>query len=122
MSKCAFCDETGHFERVDRQGNKIVDYYLCQKFVQMTPLDRFKELRRKGYCCMCLYPGALHHTGKHANGLCNNEFVCNHSSHDAYKKKKHVLVCHEHKTDEQNKQTLESYKNTFILNSLAQLI
>ena len=116
MSKCAFCDETGHFERLDRHGNKIVDYFSCQKLIQMTPIDRFKELRRKGYCYMCLYPGALHHTGKHATGSCQIDFVCKHSSHDAYKKKKHVLVSHEHQTDEENKQTLECYKDRFILN------
>ena len=86
-SKCTFCEETGHFERTDAQGNKVVDYFSCEKFVQMTPLDRFKELRRKGYCYMCLYPGALQHVGKHASGLCRSDFTCKHSSHDSYKRK-----------------------------------
>ena len=115
-TKCAFCDGTGHFERTNIDGSKVVDYFSCEKFVQMTPLDRFSELRRKGYCYMCLYPGALHHMGKHASGLCQSEFTCKHPSHDSYKKKKHVLVCHEHRKDEQNKKTLEEYKNRFIRN------
>ena len=115
-TKCAFCDETGHFERTNVNGNKVVDDFSCEKFVQMTPLDRFNELRRKGLCYMCLYPGALHHLGNHANGSCQSEFTCRHSSHNSYKKKKHVLVCHEHKNEEQNKKTLENYKNRFILN------
>ena len=86
-TKCAFCEETGHFERTNVDGNKVVDYFSCEKFVQMTPLDRFRELRRKGYCYMCLYPGALHHIGKHASASCQSEFVCKHSSHDLYKKR-----------------------------------
>ena len=115
-AKCSFCDEIGHYERTDAHGNKIIDYFSCEKFVQMTPLDRFKELRRKGFCYMCLYPGAKQNIGKHATGSCMSEFTCQHSSHDPYTKKKHVLVCHEHQQSEENKKTLETYKNRFILN------
>ena len=115
-SICTFCNEGGHFERLNAQGNTIIDYFSCEKFVKMTPLDRFKELRRKGYCYMCLYPGARQNAGKHATGSCHSEFICRHSSHDPYTKKKHVLVCHEHHQNDENKNTLETYKSRFILN------
>ena len=114
-TKCKFCNESGHYERTDAHGNKVIDYFSCEKFVQMTPLDRFKELRRLGYCYMCLYPGAKQNIGKHASGTCQSEFICRHSSHDPYNKKKHVLVCQEHNQNEENKKTLETFKERFIL-------
>ena len=40
------------------KGTKIVQYFACQKFVEMTPKDRFQELKNKGYCLQCLFAGA----------------------------------------------------------------
>ena len=37
---------------------KIVQYFACQKFVEMAPKDRFQELKNKGYCLQCLFAGA----------------------------------------------------------------
>ena len=115
--KCSFCNETGHYEITDplAPGQKIIPYFSCKKFVEMTPLERFKELRNKGYCYMCLYPGALSNAGKHKDGTCQSEFTCKNTSHDAYTKKKHVLVCHEHLGDEENENILEVYKSKCIL-------
>ena len=114
--KCPICDETGHYQVTGPQGNKIIQYFSCKKFVQMTPLDRFKVLRKKGYCYMCLYPGALQNSGKHKNGLCQSDFTCKHPSHDPYDRKKHVLVCHEHQNNDENKNVFEQYKSKCILN------
>ena len=64
---------------------------------------------------MCLYPGAMNNTGKHRNGSCQIDFTCKHPSHNPYTKKKHVLVCHEHHSDNENANTLEQYKSKCIL-------
>ena len=115
--RCSFCNEPDHYEITDpmAHGQKIIPYFSCKKFVEMSPLERFKELRNKGYCYMCLYPGALSNTGKHKNGACQSDFTCKHPSHNAYTKKKHVLVCHEHHTEDENVNTLELYKSKCIL-------
>ena len=114
---CSFCNETGHYEITDplAPDQKIIPYFSCKKFVEMSPLERFKELRSKGYCYMCLYPGAMSNSGKHRNGSCQNDFICKHPSHNAYTKKKHVLVCHEHLGEDENTNTLELYKAKCIM-------
>ena len=63
---------------------------------------------------MCLYPRALQNDGKHSTGGCQREFSCKQPSHDKYDRKKHVLVCHEHRDTEQNKTILENYKRKHI--------
>ena len=64
--------------------------------------QRFQELKNKDYCFQCLFPGASQDKGKH-DGLCQIDFVCKHKSHDKYPIKKHVLVCHKHRNDTENK-------------------
>ena len=60
-----FCDETDdHIATAGPRGTEIIQYFACKKFVEMTPKERFQELRRKGYCFQCLSPGASQSTGK----------------------------------------------------------
>ena len=80
----------------------------------MTPKYRFAELQKKGFCFQCLYPGADKNSGKHRDGHCQTDFVCKHSSHNKFSKKKHVLVCEEHSQTNENKQLLEEYKSRCI--------
>ena len=40
------------------KGTKIVQYFACQKFVEMDPKDRSQELKFRGYCFHWLIPGA----------------------------------------------------------------
>jgi len=115
-SKCSFCDETGHYEVTSAQGHKFIPYYSCKKFVELRPLERYKELRNRGFCYMCLWPGASQNTGKHSDGSCQSQYVCKHPAHDRYDRKKHVLVCHEHRNNEENKKSLDLYKSRYILN------
>ena len=115
-NKCSFCDETGHYELKSTHGHGLIHYYSCKKFVELSPLERFKELRKRGYCYGCLFPGASQNAGKHSDGSCEKDYTCKHPSHDRYDRKKHVLVCHEHRNSEQNKNLLELYKSKYILN------
>ena len=115
--KCAFCDEVGHIQLPGPRGSTLVQYFSCQKFVEMAPAQRFRELRSKGLCFQCLYPGAHHIDARHNDGSCQRDFICKHSSHNKYPCKKHVLVCHEHRDSEENKAILSDYKNKFILHS-----
>ena len=109
---CHICNETDHIP----SGNQgLVQYFSCRKFVSMSPLERFRDLHKKGLCWMCLYPGAEQNAGRHKNGLCQSDYTCKHPSHDRFSRKKHVLVCHEHRDTEENKTLLEEYKNRFIL-------
>ena len=52
-----------------------MQYFACQKFVEMAPKDRFQELKNKGYCFQCLFPGAPQDKGKHHDGMCKKDFV-----------------------------------------------
>ena len=58
-SKCYFCHENeNHIATNGPKDSKIVQYFACQKFTEMTPSERFQLLRKKGYCIQCLFPGA----------------------------------------------------------------
>ena len=97
--KCYFCDETDdHIATAGPRRTEIIQYFACKKFVEMTPKERFQELRRKRYCFQCLFPGASQSTSKHNDGKCRRDFICKNVSHDKYPTKKHVLVCHKHKS------------------------
>ena len=80
----------------------------------MSPGQRYNELKEKGLCTQCLFPGASASCGKHAKGKCQNIYICNHGSHASSTVKKHVLVCDEHKKDVINKSLLEEYRSRCI--------
>ena len=94
---------------------------ICQKFVEMTPKERFKELRRRGLCHQCLFPGAKQNFGKHSEGKCQRDFCCKNTWHDRYQTKKHVLVCQEHSESTDNEQLLQEYKDKCIVKIQNQL-
>ena len=83
----------------------------------MSPAQRCAELKRKGLCYQCLFPGAKVDTGKHVEGKCQSTYKCKNESHDTHTIKKHVLVCEEHKNDETNKTLLEEYRTRCITRS-----
>ena len=68
--KCYFCGEDAHVQTNGPRGTLITQYFACKKFTEMKPFERFKELRVKGLCYQCLYPGANQDDGKHATGGC----------------------------------------------------
>ena len=109
---CLLCGEEGHLLTRNHNFKKVIQYWSCKKFVEMSPAERFKLLKEKGLCHQCLSPGAPLDTAKH-RADCFSKFCCKHSSHDKHVKKKHVLVCEEHK--DENKDLLEEYKKKCIL-------
>ena len=94
----------------------VIQYFSCRTFAEKTPAQRFSLLRKKELCFQCLYPGADWNKGKHAKGECSTEFVCPHPSHQSYPKKKHVLLCDEHKDSKDNEDLLVRYKAKCIRN------
>ena len=61
-----------------------------------------------------LYPGANSKVGKHQDGRCQHDFICPHSSHQADRVKKHVLLCEEPKKLQPNQQLLQKHVDRFI--------
>jgi len=116
-NNCAICGAYDHVSTNGPNGTKLIQYYTCKKFTEMTPHNRFLELRKKNLCYQCLFPGAESSTGKHRDGRCQRDFICPHESHDKYTLKKHVLLCEEHKNNPQNEELLQQYKTRFILRS-----
>ena len=57
----------------------------------MAPFERFKELRKRNLCYVCLFPGAEQNTEKNVNGACKTEFSCKHPAHNAFDRKKHSM-------------------------------
>ena len=112
---CYICGDSDHIKTNGPYGRKLVQYFACQKFVEMTPNQRFIELRNKGLCFQCLFPGAFQSQGKHKEGNCQSDFTCKNHSHETFSTKKHVLVCQEHCESNDNKALLEDYKERFIL-------
>lgn len=115
---CVLCGSVAgtndHVTTTGPRGDKIIQYFSCRNFVEKTPAQRLQILRKKGLCFQCLFPGAKWNEGKHEDGKCQKEYVCPHESHSRYPKKKHVLICEEHKHFEENQKILEKYKSKFI--------
>ena len=112
---CSICGADDHVHTPGPAGTKLVQYFVCQKFVEMSCKERFTTLKNKNLCHQCLYPGADCTKGKHKEGKCQRDFTCKHPSHDRFSRKKHVLVCDEHKHLVENKTLLDDYKSRFIL-------
>ncbi|XP_066932960.1 uncharacterized protein [Clytia hemisphaerica] len=114
---CALCETpAGENDHVASSGpgrTKLVQYYTCQKFAELTPASRLSLLKDKGYCFQCLFPGAASASGKHKDGKCQHDFVCPNASHRKYPVRKHVLVCEEHKEEPANIELLEKFKERF---------
>ena len=101
----------------DFKNRDVIQYFACKTFVEMSPKDRFNKLRMKDLCHQCLAPGAYLENDKrnfHRNGKCYSKFVCKDKLHSTYSQKKHVLVCKEHKHD--NQALFERYKTEIFLN------
>ena len=111
---CFICGASDHVQTRGPGGMKLVQYFACKKFVSMTPHQRLVELKSKGLCFQCLFPGAECSKGKHRDGHCQRDFSCKHPSHEQYQSKKHVLVCNEHKDTQQNRDLLEHFKSRCI--------
>ena len=110
--KCCFCDKDNHTVITTARGNKIIPYYVCESFVNMSPTDRYAKLKAKNLCTTCIYPGAVK-GNKHKYYFLN--FCCPHSSHQGGEKL-HVLLCDEHKNMDENVKLFEKFKNKFITN------
>ena len=93
----AFFGESDHVSTNGPGGSKIIQYFSCRTFVEKTPAQRFSLIRKKGFCFQCLFPGAKRSQGKHNEGKCQQEFACPHPSYAKYPKRKHFLLCDEHK-------------------------
>ena len=107
---CFICNKTDHVATSGPNNTKLIQYFSCEKFVNMSPYERFRTLKQTNLCHQCLFPGAEISTGRHREGRCQRDFVCTHESHDLYPIKKHVLVCDAHKTLTQNEELLQQYK------------
>ena len=111
---CSICGASDHVATNGANGSKLIQYFCCKIFVEMTPANRFSELIKKYLCFQCLFPSATRSQGNHKEGRCQRDFVCPHKSHDEYPTKKHILVCDEHKQHPQNQELLKQYKDKFI--------
>ena len=112
---CSICEATDHTKTPGHNGKKLIQYYVCKKFIEWTCKQRFDFLKQNNLCYQCLYPSANNNNGKHKEGRCQRDFTCKHESHNMFTKKKHVLVCDEHKHTAENKTLLDDYKRRFIL-------
>ena len=79
--KCCICKEAEeHIATNGPKGTKIVQYFACEKLLEMVPKDRFQKLKNKCYCFQCLFPGASQDKGKHHYLMCK-EILCVTTNH-----------------------------------------
>ena len=55
---CHICGKDDHKVTTNFRNKKVIHYFACNVFVEMTPSERFKKLRESGLCYQCLAPGA----------------------------------------------------------------
>ena len=107
---CHICDQDGHTAVKTARGNLILPYYVCEKFVKMTPEERLAKLESKNLCTVCLYPGAI----KNPQHKCYyTNFCC---PHHGKQDKIHFLLCGKHKHDQKNIAMFQRFKARFIEN------
>ena len=106
---------------MDQKEQKLCSTLLFRNLQKWLSKTVFRNLKNKGYCFQCLFPGASQDKGKHHDGMCQSDFACTHKSHDKYPIKKHVLVCHEHRNDTENQELLQKYEDRFIMKEPNQL-
>ena len=57
LMTCHICEKTGHAPTLTNNGKTVINYHSCEKFVKMSPKERFEGLKRKNFCSQCLTPG-----------------------------------------------------------------
>ena len=50
---CSFCGEGDHVATAGPNHTKIIQYFSCKTFVEMTPRHRFAELQKKSFHFWC---------------------------------------------------------------------
>ena len=51
--KCFFCNESEeHTATNGPKGTKLIKYFACKKFTEMTPSERYEELKKN---CLCTF-------------------------------------------------------------------
>ena len=88
---------------------------LNRKLEEVKNINITNLLLYYQFCYQCLLPGADARKGRHADGMCQRDFVCKHENHNRYKRKMHVLLCEQHKDLPANQELLEQYKKRCIL-------
>ena len=111
--KCAICEKTDHVPTITNNGNSIINYFACEKFVNMSTKQRFEELKKRNLCFQCLTPGLK----ANHEGDCFDKYKCPDDSHKRFKNGLHVLICDRHKNKKENLDLLESYKTKYITNT-----
>ena len=53
---CSICDEKGHVATMGPGFKKVIQFFSCKKFVEMTNAERFAIVKEKGLCFQCLLP------------------------------------------------------------------
>ena len=51
---CHICGEKDHIYTNGGKDGKLIQYYACKSFVDMTPSQRYRELTNRGLCIQCL--------------------------------------------------------------------
>ena len=106
---CTICEKDDHVPTITNRGNKIINYFACEKFAKMSCKERLEELKKKNLCFQCLNPGlrAGH------KGRCFDKYKCPDGSHSK-NSGLHVLVCDSHKNSAENLNLLQEYKEKCI--------
>ena len=107
--RCSFCGGDGHVIITTPRGNKIIPYYVCERFATSTCKERFETLKAKSLCTTCLFPGAK----KGPKHRCFFKNFCCPNSHSGGEKI-HILLCDDHKSDPANSNLLVKYKEKFV--------
>ena len=107
--RCSYCGGDGHIIITTPRGNKIIPYYVCERFVTSNCKERYDTLKGKNLCTTCLFPGAK----KGPKHRCYFKNFCCPNSHNGGEKI-HILLCDAHKSDPANSNLLVKYKEKFV--------
>ena len=73
--KCHICGKEDHIPIAGLGEIKLIQYFTCKQFLEITLAGRLQLLRKKGFCCQCLYLGPKITDTKHSEGRCRRDYT-----------------------------------------------
>ena len=74
------CSKEDHIPIAGPGEITLIQYFTCKQSLEITLAGRLQLLRKKDFCCQCLYPGPTITDTKHSEGRCRRDYTIIHAT------------------------------------------